>query len=243
MLDLNSINITADPSITSDVLSKVLSSHPLTSWAAEVDPEIKVHGLHVQSVDMFGSSKVGFIKFKADCSVDGHRVPGIVFCRGAAVAILMVLVNASNGEEYCIMTEQCRVPCGKSKFIEIPAGMLENGQFKGTAAAEVQEETGITIDENHLVDLIKEVTNSTGSSFPGMYPSPGGCDEYIKLYLYRKEISQEELNELDGKLTGLREDGEHIVLRLFKMQDLPFVTADGKALAACLLYRTLKGQK
>ncbi|AQL02386.1 Nudix hydrolase 14 chloroplastic [Zea mays] len=91
----------------------------------------------IQGVDMFGK-RVGFLKFKADI-VDEEtktKVPGIVFARGPAVAVLILL--ESNGETYAVLTEQVRVPIGKF-LLELPAGMLddEKGDFVGTAVREV----------------------------------------------------------------------------------------------------------
>ncbi|GAB2209837.1 hypothetical protein Droror1_Dr00027062, partial [Drosera rotundifolia] len=56
-------------------------------------------------VDYFGK-RVGFLKFKADIidKETGHKVPGIVFARGPAVAILILL--ESEGETYAVLTEQ-----------------------------------------------------------------------------------------------------------------------------------------
>lgn len=97
--------------------------------------------IHVQGLDMFGE-RVGFIKFKARALVDiggsgGDdgviEVPGIVFMRGGAVGVLVIL--ECEGVEYTIMTCQARVPVGDHNLPEIPAGMLDgSGNFKGVAA-------------------------------------------------------------------------------------------------------------
>lgn len=69
------------------------------------------------------------------------------------------------------------MPIGKW-IEEIPAGMIdEDGNFKGVAAKELEEETGIKIELKELVDL--------GSIFP----SSGGCDEEIFLYAINKTLS------------------------------------------------------
>ena len=57
--------------------------------------------------------KVGFVKVKADCRlIDGrnhheHRLPGICFLRGAAVAILIGLY-CDDGKTYSLLVEQPR---------------------------------------------------------------------------------------------------------------------------------------
>ena len=115
-------------------------------WCLNIDPEYIVQSIDVQSIDMFGP-RVGFLKFKASVTDhDGSVVPSIVFMRGAAVAILMILRCDEDGEQYTILTVQSRFPTGKHAFPDIPAGMTDgDGNFGGVAAKELEEETGIKV--------------------------------------------------------------------------------------------------
>ncbi|TKW19422.1 hypothetical protein SEVIR_4G019000v4 [Setaria viridis] len=191
----------------------------------------------IQGVDMFGK-RVGFMKFKADI-IDEEtktKVPGIVFARGPAVAVLILL--ESNGQTYAILTEQVRVPIGKF-VLELPAGMLddEKGDFVGTAVREVEEETGIKLNLEDMVDLTALLDPATGGR---MLPSPGGCDEEIGLFLYRGRVDEETIRSLQGKETGLRDHGELIKLRVVPYGQLWRSTADAKALCAVALYEMAK---
>ncbi|XP_052116608.1 nudix hydrolase 14, chloroplastic-like isoform X1 [Arachis duranensis] len=60
------------------------------------------------------------------------QVSGIVFARGPAVTVLILL--ESDGETYAVLTEQARVPTGRI-ILELPTGMLDDdkGDFVGTA--------------------------------------------------------------------------------------------------------------
>lgn len=87
---------------------------------------------------MFGEN-VGFINLRAITAKDGFKLPGYLFLRGHAVAILM-LVN-----DKLLLVEQYRVPIQQT-MLEAPAGMIdESGDFVGVAAKEIEEETGIKI--------------------------------------------------------------------------------------------------
>uniref|UniRef100_A0A2P2KFY0 Nudix hydrolase 14ic n=2 Tax=Rhizophora mucronata TaxID=61149 RepID=A0A2P2KFY0_RHIMU len=123
----------------------------------------------IQGVDMFGK-RIGFLKFKADIfhKETGQKIPGIVFARGPAVAVLILL--DSDGETYAVLTEQARVPTGRVE-LELPAGMLDDdkGDFVGTAVREVEEETGIHLKVEDMVDLTSFLDPSTGCR---VFPSP-----------------------------------------------------------------------
>lgn len=151
------------------------------------------------------------------------------------MAILLVL--ECGGQQYTLLTKQPRVPIGDVAFPEIPAGMLDgDGNFSGAAAKELREETGLAIPSSELVDL---TGLAYGDAYKGMYPSCGGCDEFLRLFLHRKEMTEEELTALQGKLTGLREEGELITLQVLPLDDLWQATPDAKALSALLLYSKL----
>ncbi|KAK2997757.1 hypothetical protein RJ639_024904, partial [Escallonia herrerae] len=188
-------------------------------------------------VDMFGK-RIGFLKFKADVfdRETGRKVPGIVFARGPAVAVLILL--ESEGETYAVLTEQVRVPVGKL-ILELPAGMLNDnkGDLVGTAVREVEEETGIHLNLDDMVDLTAFLDPSTGCR---VFPSPGGCDEEISLFLYRGNVSKEVITQLQGKETGLREHGELIKVHVASYENLWRMTADAKALMAIALFEMAK---
>jgi hypothetical protein len=126
-------------------LQLVLDAQVFKDWVEAVDKDdiLFINGVEVQSIDMFGP-RVGFIKFKADAviNIGGEEgavmVPGIVFMRGGAVGILVIL--ECDGREYTILTYQARVPVGCHNLPEVPAGMLDgSGNFKGVAADEIAE--------------------------------------------------------------------------------------------------------
>jgi len=230
-----------DPHIHA-LLPKVLEAKVFLEWLERIekDPLLFVKNVLVQSVDMFGP-RVGFIKFKAaaQLNVGGEEgvfdVPGIVFMRGGAVGVMVIL--ECEGKEYTILTYQARVPVGIHNLPEIPAGMLDgSGNFKGVAAEEIAEECNIVISENELIDL---TAMAYGDKWQGILPSAGGCDEFIRLYMFRRVVDTEVLHELEGRLTGLRQEGERIKLHIVPLEDVWKMTPDVKALSCLALYDRL----
>jgi hypothetical protein len=58
--------------------------------------------VNIQSVDMFGP-RIGFIKLKADITNKaGQFCPGICFLRGGAVAVLVILTQQEDGQEFTV---------------------------------------------------------------------------------------------------------------------------------------------
>ncbi|OCT47780.1 Nudix hydrolase 14, chloroplastic [Cladophialophora carrionii] len=206
-----------------------------------------LRSINVQSVDWFGT-RIGFIKMETVVSNEnGSPLPGIVFLRGGSVAILMILrpqVGDTNSDErFVVMTQQPRVPAGSLNFFEIPAGMIDDAKtFVGAAANELYEETGLTISQHELKDMtklaLKDAKGSESHLQKAMYPSPGGCDEYIALFLWERTMPLIEIMELKDRLSGT--DKEKITVKLVKYEELWREGArDAKTLAAWALYEGL----
>lgn len=215
-----------------------------------------LRSIEVKSVTRFPNGNVGFIKIDAAVERDSFpgdeqrripkSLPGTAFLRGGSVAMLMILrPKDSRDERYVILTEQPRLPAGSLKFLEIPAGMLDNTKhFGGAAAKEIEEETGFKIPESELIDMTKlalgNSNHSETSLQSAMYPSPGGCDEYIALFLWEKELDRQEIEDLRGRLTGVRTQNEMITLHVKEYEALWRDGArDAKTLAAWALYEGL----
>lgn len=134
--------------------------------------------------------------------------------------------------------------------------MLDSsGTFAGAAAQEIREEIGLEIPADDLINLTELALeappstndNEDNTAAPeehlqqGVYPSPGGCDEFIPIFLWQKRVPRGQLKKWEGKLTGLREEGEKISLRLCPLEKLWRVGGrDGKTLAGWALYEGLR---
>ena len=150
-------------------------------------------------------------------------------------------------EKQVILTLQPRIPAGSLSLPELPAGMLDDsGTFSGGAAKEISEETGLKISEKELIDMTKLALPSSSSDEDeqlqqGVYPSPGGCDEFVPIFLWQKRVPRDTLTEWQGKLTGLRDHGEKITLMLCPLDKIWQVGGrDGKVLAGLALYEGLR---
>ncbi|KAF9585877.1 hypothetical protein BGW38_000268 [Lunasporangiospora selenospora] len=218
------------------------------SSSAEGQPSnpspITVHKIEVRSVDYFGP-RVGFVNLSVDAQLTetGQRPPGLVFMRGGAVAVLLIVRSRQPSgviSEHVVLTKQPRLSIPSFNFPEIPAGMLDgSGDFVGKCAEELKEECGITLENDKLIDMTQL---AYGSDWSGVYPSAGGCDEFLRLFVSYKDMDWTQLQELEGRLGGLRDHGESITLTLVELKNAYKAAPDAKLLSALALLQALKAE-
>jgi len=218
--------------------SVALGTDLFQSWLGSLDASLDLQSVEFQSLDRFGPTRVGFLKFASKIVRNGVPIPGIVVLRGQAVALLLIITNEETGEEWSILTEQPRVPTGRL-LRELPAGMTDsNGNLRGVAIKELEEECGIVAKPEDLIDLVEL---AYGGAQPGIYMSPGLLDESIRLFLWKTRMPDRRIRELEGKLGGV-DAHEQIQLRLVRFADLWKSAPDAKSLSSIALYQALKAQ-
>ena len=237
-----------------DTLQTSLKTQDIKSHTFHSSP-YKLRRINIQAVDFFGGGRIGFLKLKAEVSNDdGEKLPGSVFLRGGSVGMLLILQPddvpaGTETDKQVILTVQPRIPGGSLAMTELPAGMLDDaGTFAGGAAKEISEETGLEIPESDLLNMTEAAIPEADADSEerlqrAMYPSVGGSDEFIPLFLWQKRVPRDTLKQWQGKLTGLRDHGEKITLRLCPLEDLWKIGArDAKSLGAIALYEGLRRQ-
>ena len=227
---IDKLTITAGAGMKPENLEKAIAAKPFQDWLASLSDTFSVKRILVETVDMFGPVKVGFIKFTATLTdLEGKEMPAIVFMRGGAVAIVLAL--KCKGKLKTILTVQPRLATGRYNFRETPAGMLDgSGDFGGIAAKELKEELEMTVKADELIDL------TTFAGCPdGLFLSPGGSDETIRIFAVVKDVTEEELLSYEGKCTGVLEEGEKITLEIADFDDLLKID-DAKTQIAHALY-------
>ncbi|KAK3821399.1 MAG: hypothetical protein J3Q66DRAFT_271094, partial [Benniella sp.] len=200
---------------------------------------VVVNKIEVRNIDYFGP-KVGFVNLSVDAELTetGKKPPGLIFMRGGAVAVLLIIRSkqpSGTATEHVVLTKQPRLSIPSFAFPEIPAGMLDgSGDFVGKCAEELKEECGITLEHDKLIDMTQL---AYGSDWKGVYPSAGGCDEFLRLFVSTRDMEWNELQALEGQLGGLRDHGESITLSLVELKDAYKVAPDAKLLSALALFQ------
>jgi len=217
----------------------VKDSNLLQKWLQNVQKSFQVNSLHIVHADLRGKHSIRrplFIKLEADARDErGNKMHGITVLRGHAVAILPVI--RCNGEEYLLLVDQPRFPSGEPHSLEIPAGMLDECEDPAEVACkEMQEETGMIIQKEDLINLLPSGTPAA----QGLIISGGLMDERIFLYAVEKEVSQKEFMELQNRKQTWDHEGEHIINRLVPMHEAPGLLQDSKCFAALWFYRLIR---
>ena len=155
--------------------------------------------------------------------------------------------QSSETDKYVILTLQPRIPAGSLSFAELPAGMLDDsGTFAGGAAKEISEETGLQVSAEELIDMTRlalspETSDDRGILQQTVYSSPGGCDELMPIFLWKKNVPRGRLQDWQGKLTGLRDEGEKITLMLARLEEVWSIGGrESKVLDGYALYHGLR---
>jgi 8-oxo-dGTP pyrophosphatase MutT (NUDIX family) len=239
-------------------LEKSLALQKGEGHAFHADPYV-LRAIQVREVHRWGDdNKIGYMLINPIVNnADGYDISTGIFLRGSSVAMLAILipddVPTDSSERYVVLTTQPRLAAGSTGFIELPAGMVDEadgGCFKGAAMREIKEELDIHVEKDELQclnDLAAEASGEKqgegdGEDLPqGVFPSVGGCDEYIKIYMFERRIPRAKLTKWNGKCTGVLSEGERIKLKIVLMQDAWKVCArDAKCLSALALYEGLK---
>jgi len=220
-------------------LESIMNAPKFRFWIDKFDfNAMEFREFTITDVDFFGPAqpeRLGF--YKGFGTVINKKtkdlLPAIAFNRGECVACLIVVTVKETGEKVIVLCEQLRFAGGKH-MIEIPAGMKDSRthSLKGPVLDEIREETGIVVNEDDpkLVKLGSKI-----------YPSPGGCDEAIDLWLYETEISIEKLREMETNTFGTGEY-ERIKIKLVDTKDFDELLdkiGDVKAECAWRRYKNL----
>ena len=166
-------------------------------------------GLMTANLGLFTASARGFI-------------PGVVFLRADAVAV--ILTEVVDGEEWALLVNQPRAPCGKW-MLECVAGMLQkmegdeddNFTVVGKAVDELKEEAGLDLAAGKLVKL-------------GTYwPSTGGTRETITYFHCEYPGMVNLVQNAKNNTFGLGAEGEVTKRVVMKVADALKATEDGDA--------------
>lgn len=142
--------------VTTENSELIKNFEPFKEWYASVKENLLNDENYLEKIRVieeykFGN-KLGFLIMDVKLNYEEKYIPGFVILRGPSCAVLMWYEVL--GDIYVLMVRQPRLATGKLVW-EVPAGMLdgETKSIKGKMMNEIEEETGIIIEEEKLVYL------------------------------------------------------------------------------------------
>lgn len=181
---------------------EILNSLKFKNWFTEIEQEMEVSKIELQSVDWF-KGKAGFIKIRVTGIHNKKEKSSVCFIRGNSVSILFVLQTEI--KRYAVLVEQFRAPIGKT-ICECPAGMMdEENNIQSVAMKEIEEELEFSLNKDKLLFLDE------------LYNSPGGCDEKTSLFAYIHHCTEKDIVKFQDKKTGV--DSEDITVKVVPFED------------------------
>ncbi|KAA6364868.1 MAG: nudix hydrolase [Streblomastix strix] len=218
-----------------DILEIITKFRYFRDWIASLDDKITIKHIHFQNVDKSGGGKIMFVKFKCQAYYmnEPKPIPGIILLRGGAVSCLIELICGD--KTFGLLVQQPRLAVGRCT-LEAVAGMLDQDKVSGAVMKEVEEETGIVVQYQDLIDRTK---CAHGEMLQGMESMVGLSDEYLRLYLCRLSVTSDEMKQLEGRITGLRDHGEYITLKILPWDQIWRETPDAKTLCSMFLREQL----
>jgi len=221
------------------IFEKAVNCAQMKTWADKQNPDFKYQQVRIDAVTMFGPNP-GLIHITTDVTFNGVTANRVVFIRGGAVSVLLMLQSSETKKDYVVFVRQPRNGVGVRDLSELIAGMLDGatGTLKanGVAVKEIKEETHMNILATDLKLL------GTG------LPSAGGCDEWIDMYAVYLEASESYIQDLVGRKTGELGSDEQITVCIAEYDEFKTMLLDGrcqdfKAMSSVMMYETKLARK
>lgn len=230
IINLSGKNVVIKPLVPEDEFMKAVNSTIFTRWVDSLHHNFNLKSITVHNVFMFGN-RVGFIIAEADVTHNGKKVPGITFLRGDSVSIMPVITCGD--KTYTVTVTEPRVPIAYNRQCGLPCGMVDGDTVNVAALKELQEEVGpeFNITSSDLVNM-------------GRFPlSSGGCDEYMDLTFFRKEVTEDVLDAINGRMNISEKESEQILVKVIEIDDLINIeNVDARTLLSYHLWKSNYGQ-
>ncbi len=206
-------------------LNAVLGSSLFKEWLNSLSPKFDVKAVRIDNVykrgDVVRSIEM-VVSFLDEGLEEQHRI------RLFEPVVVILPIIFCEGKKYTLVVRQKRIATGQAHFYELPAGRMETPYVHVDAARELREETGLKVDRSRIVEL----TNRP------IYLSPGVSNESVRICFCEVELSRRELDEMDGRESGLESENEKTKVRVVDLSNLTrYVREDAKSLAAFAIYQ------
>jgi 8-oxo-dGTP pyrophosphatase MutT (NUDIX family) len=203
-------------------------------WRESIDPGVMIESGEVKGMDLFPGPRIGFMEMDVRYQVSGNSHSERVILSGCSVSMVVLVRCIDDPVLYTIIVRQPRIGRGIISY-EFPAGFVDDSRdFREAAVRELQEECGVSVSPDELIDL-GELLTGEGHQ---LLPFPEVFGEKTSAYLLILTKTREEIAAMDGQLGGV-DDEEQIFLQLIPFNDVLRLSSDAMTLAITYMVNRL----
>lgn len=199
---------------------KALASPMLAEWRKRMNPDWIIDRCEIASIDIWPTGRVGFIELDVQYSIANYTHSERVILSGGSVTIVCLIHCTTDDKLYTVMVQQPRIASGKLMY-EYPAGLADDcTDHRDVAVRELEEECKIIASKEELIDLNAKLI---GSGY--FNTNEERFDEYCSVFLVRRNMTIDEINDLQGRECGVDEE-EQITVKVIPFDDVWNTSSD-----------------
>ena len=214
--------------------SHISKSIHITSWSKMIDHSIKIGSFDIKSVDIFPGDRIGFIEADINYTSNNINNSERIILVGGSASIVVLIICEETKDIYTVLVKQPRIGSGGLQY-EFPAGLADDStDFRMTAVRELEEECGIIVDKESIVNLSELINGSDEKYFTHAH----NFYEEVSFYLAVKTMKMSEIKGLDGRYGGVDEE-EQITNHIFLFDDILNFSEDPATISIMFLIKKL----
>ncbi|MCI4671195.1 MAG: NUDIX domain-containing protein [Bacteroidia bacterium] len=194
---------------------------------------LDIHGIEEVYSRIWRGDEVLFSLVMLDASApEGKKIPPICFLKGEVSCVMVVLIDEDSGARYNLLVKQRRI-CHGGFVYEQVAGLVDEGETPHEVAVrEVEEETGIKVSPEQVIQLNEEP----------YYPSTGTSDEAMYYFYCELTMSKEQILSFAGNETGVASEHEQIFTHVATLPEAFDLIKNPNGVLNMVLYQKAKGE-
>ncbi|OHS98857.1 hydrolase, NUDIX family protein [Tritrichomonas foetus] len=175
---------------------EVVNNQLFKNWIHSLDESLFLKSVELQSFIRSNDGIMNYIKISTVTERNGGKIPRIIILQGYAISTLVVLHSIETKEIFAVLLNKVFISTGNYQNI-IPFEITGVNQPDIKMAAEfIKKETTIDSEPSKIINLPEAATNN---KIHFIHPYCGPTDQCNFVFLYEKEMHDEEIKELDGK--------------------------------------------
>lgn len=195
----------------------------LRNWEGRIDGSIEVGDVVVETVDVFPGPRIGFMECTVRYRQNSVGGKENFLLSGGSVSMVLLIRCGDEDSYQTLLVRQPRLGAGILTY-EFPAGMVDDSEdFRGVALREVEEECGLKLGEDELIDL-NPILEKCYYSYPCL------IDEWYHIFVGKLKMSKEQMNKINGRKGGVDEE-EQITQHFFPFDDVWKLSTDTATIA------------